>query len=175
MEERLIRVLVQGKHRYYSLQGPDVASALEGLSVLVGGSVNKFVPNTPSRLRVARTCYDHIAGTLGVLLHNRFKTLHWLSGSFSNGDDAYDLTPDGAKALGILGIDVAAMRSLRRRFAYGCLDWSERQPHIGGVVGAALLRTALKRRWVTQELDDRSLNITAVGRREMLARFGLHL
>ena len=63
----LIRVVVQGKHRYYSLEGPDVANVLEGLSVLAGGARGKFVPNTPNRLCAARTCYDHMAGRIGVL------------------------------------------------------------------------------------------------------------
>jgi DNA-binding transcriptional ArsR family regulator len=71
----LVKVLVQGKHRFYSLEGPDVASALEGLSVLAGGSRDKFVPSTPSRLRAARTCYDHMAGAAAVLLHDHFKAL----------------------------------------------------------------------------------------------------
>jgi len=84
--EHLLKVLVQGKHRYYSLEGPNVAAVLEGLSVLAGSPRKKFVPNTPSRLRAARTCYDHIAGTLGVLLHDRFQALRWLS-------DSYDLNP----------------------------------------------------------------------------------
>ena len=77
--ERLVKVLVQGKHRYYSLEGPEVARVLEGLSVLAGGSREKFVPNTPNRLRAARTCYDHMAGTLGVPLHDRLKTMGWLA------------------------------------------------------------------------------------------------
>src|ERR1700683_1310646 len=93
--ERLVKVSVQGKHRYYSLEGPNVAKALEGLSVLAGGFRGKFVPNTPSRLRAARTCYDHMAGALGVLLHDRFKTLKWLStdsaGGHSADDTAYHL------------------------------------------------------------------------------------
>src|ERR1700689_5478403 len=90
--EGLVKVLVQGKHRFYSLEGPEVARALEGLSVLAGGSREKFEPSTPSRLRAARTCYDHIAGTLGVALHDRFQALRWLS-------DSYDLNPKGAQAL----------------------------------------------------------------------------
>src|SRR5216684_199193 len=61
----LVKVLVQGKHRFYSLEGPDVASALEGLSVLAGGSRHRFVPSAPSRLRDARSCYDHMAGIVG--------------------------------------------------------------------------------------------------------------
>jgi DNA-binding transcriptional ArsR family regulator len=171
--ERLVKVFAQGKHRYYSLEGADVAVALEALSVLAGGSPDVFVPYTPNRLRAARTCYDHIAGTLGVSLHDRFKALSWLSGG-SGADNAYDLTSGGAKAFAALGIDVEATRTLRRRFAYACVDWSERRPHLGGAVGAALLNVVLKRKWVIQELDSRALTITRVGRREMRIRFGLH-
>jgi DNA-binding transcriptional ArsR family regulator len=174
----LVKVLVQGKHRFYSLEGPNVANALEGLSVLAGVSRNKFVPSTPSRLRAARTCYDHMAGTVGVLLHDRFKELGWLSAGSTgshNANDAYDLTLDGAKAFEALGIDLEVTRMLRRRFAYACLDWSERRPHIGGALGAALLKVALKRKWVTQDLDSRTLGVTSLGRREMLTRFGLHV
>src|SRR5439155_7778862 len=69
---RLVKVYAQGKHRYYSLAGANVAAVLEALSVLAGKSGDAFVPNTPNRLRAARTCYDHIAGTLGVSLHDRF-------------------------------------------------------------------------------------------------------
>ncbi len=163
--ERLVKVFVQGKHRYYSLEGRNVASALEGLSVLAGGSSAKFVPNTPSRLRAARTCYDHIAGTLGVLLHDRLTAMNWM------GDD-YELTAKGTKAFESLGIDLEATRTLRRRFAYACLDWSERRPHLGGGLAAAVLKIALKRRWVVQDLDSRALAVTTLGRREILVRFG---
>lgn len=171
----LVRVIVQGKHRLYSLQGPEVASALESLSVLAGGSRQRLVPNTPSRLRAARTCYDHIAGTLGVLLHDRLKMLGCLSTSTTDGDTSYDLTPKGIKMLETLGIDVEAARTLRRRFAFGCLDWSERRPHLGGALGAALLEVALKRKWLIQDLDCRALGVTSLGRREMLTRFGLQI
>jgi DNA-binding transcriptional ArsR family regulator len=170
--EHLVKVHVQGKHRYYSLESPNVASALEGLSVLAGGSRDKFVPNTPSRLLAARTCYDHLAGKLGVSLHDRFKALRWMS-TDSTGD-AYDLTPTGTQAFETLGIDLEATRALRRRFAYACLDWSERRPHVGGALGAAILKVALKRKWVAQDLDSRAVGVTNLGRREMLARFGLH-
>jgi DNA-binding transcriptional ArsR family regulator len=173
--EHLIKVLVQGKHRFYSLEGPNVARALEGLSVLAGGSRPKFVPRTPSRLRAARTCYDHMAGTVGVSLHDRFIALRWLSGSSKGGDNAYDLSFDGVKGFEALGIDLEATRALRRRFACACLDWSERRPHVGGALGAALLKVALKRKWVVQDLDSRALDVTSFGRREMLTRFGIQV
>jgi len=170
----LVNVLPRGKYRYYFLQGPDVAQVLEALAVLVGG-VGKFAPSTPSHLRHARTCYDHMAGRLGVLLHNQFKALGWLLEGKNNGKAVYDLTPDGTEAFEALGIDLAAIRSLRRRFAYACLDWSERQPHLGGALGAALLKTAVKRRWVIQEVDDRALTVTRLGHAELKRRFGVHM
>jgi len=170
--QQLVKVSVQGKHRYYSLHGAEVARALEALSVLAGGTRRRFIPSTPSHLRVARTCYDHIAGTLGVALHDRLRALGWLSAS-SGRDDAYDLSEDGIRALQGLRVDVVAIRVLRRRFAFACMDWSERRCHLGGAIGAALLDVAVKRRWVIQELDSRALSVTSLGRREMLARFGL--
>ena len=172
-EERLVRVFVQGKHRYYSLEGTNVANALEGLSILAGGKIGQFVPNTPNQLRAARTCYDHIAGTLGVQLHDQFKERGWITADSASRDDAYELTGSGAQAIAALGADVSGARSQRRRFAYACLDWSERKPHIGGALGAVILKLALKRRWLAPDLDSRALSITTRGRREMANCFGL--
>ena len=172
---RLVKVMTQGKHRFYSLEGSKVARVLEGLSVLADQPRRKFVPNTPTRLRAARVCYDHIAGTLGVQLHDRFKGLKWISSALNDAGDAYELTAAGEKALDALNVNVQEMRSSRRRFAYACLDWSERRPHIGGALGSALLDAAVKRKWVTKDLDSRAIRITNVGRREMLARFGLEV
>jgi DNA-binding transcriptional ArsR family regulator len=166
--EGLVKVLVQGKHRYYSLQGAEVARVLESLSVLAGGPRQKFVPNTPNRLRAARTCYDHIAGTLGVQLHDRLESAGWISSS-------YDLTATGVQAFEKLGVDVADVRGMHRRFAFACLDWSERRSHLGGALGGALLKLALHKKWVTQELDSRALSVTSLGRREMRARLGVEL
>jgi DNA-binding transcriptional ArsR family regulator len=173
--ERLVKVLVQGKHRYYSLHGTHVAGVLEGLSALAGVSRDQFVPNTPSRLRAARTCYDHIAGTLGVLLHDRLEALGCLSTPAAGNGNSYDLTPKGTKLLEAIGIDIAVARTVRRRFAFPCLDWSERRSHLGGAIGAEFLKLALKRRWVIQDLDSRALSLTRLGQRELLNRFGMRV
>jgi DNA-binding transcriptional ArsR family regulator len=170
--ERLVKVDVQGKHRYYRLRGADVANVLEGLSVLAGGA--RFVPNTPNHLRAARTCYDHMAGTLGVSLHDRLGALGWLAPLPQDGARAYDLTAKGAKALADLGLDLQLAQTVRRRFAFACRDWSERRYHLGGALGAALLAHALRKKWVAQDLDSRALAVTSFGRRELLTRFGLH-
>src|SRR5262249_54967927 len=111
---------------------------------------------------------------LGVQLHDRLRALGWIIQP-SAGKDTYDLSRDGASGLSKLGIDVDAMRRLRRRFAFACLDWSERRSHLGGAVGAALLKLALKRKWVISDPESRALSVTRHGRREMLLQFGLRL
>jgi hypothetical protein len=167
-----VKVFAQGKHRYYSLERADVAAALEALSVLAGGPGRRLAMRTPPRLRAARTCYDHVAGTLGVALHDRFVALRWLSPRAA-GDVTYDLTPAGIAGFAALGVDVEAARALRRRLAFACLDWSERTPHLGGAVGAALLHLALERAWVSRDLDSRTLTLTSRGRRDLRVRVGL--
>jgi DNA-binding transcriptional ArsR family regulator len=167
-DERLVELLVQGKHRYFRLAGDEVAAALESLMVLAGAPRSPasagFAPSTPSRLRSARTCYDHMAGTAGVALHDRLHAQGWLSGLQSG---SYELTPEGAIALESLGVEVDAVRRSRRRFACACLDWSERRPHLGGALGAAWLQLSLRRGWARQELDGRALVLTPKARREM--------
>jgi DNA-binding transcriptional ArsR family regulator len=169
-EQNLVKVFAQGRHRYYSLRGPEVARVLEGLSVLAGAH-SKFVPRTPERLHAARTCYDHVAGTLGVTIHDRIKELGWLRDA-TNG---YEVTLTGARAIESLGVDLEGARLLRRRFAYPCLDWSERRPHLGGALGANLFRLFLSKNWLTQDLDSRALALTRAGRRELLLHLGLQI
>src|SRR5581483_8931665 len=120
----------------------------------------------------------HIAGTLGVALFDRFVGQRWLvrhdQGTRPRqGGPAYRLTTRGRQAFDQLGLDVEALVSSRRRFAFACLDWSERRPHLGGALGAAVLQLARRRRWVEQDLDSRALRVTTVGRRELQARFGV--
>lgn len=175
--ECLVRVQVQGKHRYYSLEGPDVAAALEKLRVLSGGSAEPFEPRTPQRLRAARTCYDHMAGALGVAVHDALIARGWLESRSGEASptETYELTPKGERALGALGVNVEAVRSLRRRFAFACLDWSERRPHVGGALGAAALQLSLDRKWVARERDGRALRITGLGRNELYRRLGVEI
>jgi DNA-binding transcriptional ArsR family regulator len=173
--QRLVNVVIQGKHHYYSLVGPDVAAALEALSVLAEGDRTANGPDLPSALRAARTCYDHIAGILGVTLYDRLTASGWVVASSKRGNAACELTETGARAFAAFGLDVDEARTLRRRFAYACLDWSERRPHLGGALGAALLDVALKRKWVFRERDGRALAVSATGRRELFGRFGVRV
>ena len=168
--QRLVKTLAQGKHRYYSLAGRSTARALEALLVVAGSSEKSFQPTTPVALRAARTCYDHMAGALAVGLHDRFRALGWLRAS--GADDGYRPSSSGMEAFTAHGIDIATLQQQRRRFAYACVDWSERRPHLAGALGAALLALAQRRKWVQRELDSRALTITRLGYREFSARFG---
>jgi len=168
----LVRLHVQGRHRYYSLADQRVAQALEALMVIGQNAAPSFKPHTPDRLQFARTCYDHMAGTLAVLLHDRLLEAGWL---VETDERAYRLSGTGDALFASLGIEVQDLSTLRRKFACPCLDWSMRRPHLGGSLGAALLQMALKRKWVTQDLDSRALGLTVLGRREIGLRFGVKL
>ena len=170
-DQQLVKVVTQGKYRYYSLRGPSVAAALEALTVLAGSELREFVPNTPPRLRAARTCYDHMAGAVAVALHAHFLEQGWLTPEAEDG--SHELTPAGARAFEAAGVDVATAKSQRRRFACACLDWSERRPHMAGALGAAFLDVVLKRRWLVKETEGRGLQLTPAGRRELRSRFSL--
>jgi len=174
-EEKLVRVVKQGRHHYYTLYSPDVATVLEGLLALSGATMPRFVTKYPDQLRHARTCYDHIAGTLGVALLDTFLRQGWLVADDPANTESYSLSPKGLKALSALGIDLSDLETQRRQLAVPCLDWSERRPHLRGSLAAALLTLAKKRKWVAGEIDSRALTLTAKGRNEMSTIFGLKL
>jgi len=160
LAQGLLDCLAQGKHRYYRLANAEVGQALEALLVLAGVPRTPFKPSTPDGLREARRCYDHLAGSWGVRLHDHAQARGWL-------DADYGLSEAGALALQALGVDVAAAGQRRRRLACACMDWSERRPHLGGALGAAWLEALLRQGWLTPELDSRALRPTARGRRRL--------
>jgi DNA-binding transcriptional ArsR family regulator len=173
-KEHLVAMTRLGKHHYYRLEGHAVAAALEALTLFAGGTPDALLPDIASRVRVARTCYDHIAGQLGVSLHDSLREDGWLVIDATD-DKSYEPTDKGKENLGRLGINVNAIRAMRRRFACPCIDWSERRPHIGGSLGSELLSLALKKNWVVQDLDGRALTVTRSGRRDLESRFGVEL
>jgi len=171
LRARLLKVVAQGRNRYHSLAGPEVGRLLEGLSSIAGTMSPRFIPNTPDRLRAARSCYDHIAGSLGVALHDQLLRLGWIS--IAGKDGAYRISAKGRRKLREMGIDSGALEGRRRLLAFGCLDWSERRFHLGGSLGAAILGVALEKRWLARELDGRGLAPTYLGRQEFRRHFGI--
>ena len=167
-DDGLLSMVAQGKHRYYRLASTEVARALEALLVVAGVPATPFSPSTPDRLRQARTCYDHMAGTVAVTVHDQLLAQGWLL----DDEGEYRLSEAGAAGMAALGIDVPQLHKQRRRFACACLDWSERRAHLGGALGAAILQLALRQRWAERELDSRALRLTPAGERRLLASFG---
>jgi DNA-binding transcriptional ArsR family regulator len=176
-DARLVNLTVQGRHRYYRIENRRVAAALERLSVIAGATSkarSAFRASTPEHLVRARTCYDHIAGALGVSLHEALMDRGWLASNSARNNE-YSLTDLGTRQFTAMGIDVEGLCAARRRLAFACLDWSERRPHLAGALGAALLSVMLERRWTKRDRDSRALSVTAVGTRELAIRLGVRL
>lgn len=172
-EQMLVQVIAQGKHRYYQLASPQVAVALESLMTLSGMAPRAFVPSTPSRLRYARTCYDHMAGEVAVALHNHFMEKNYFTLDIDTDMTTYNLTETGAAFFHKLGIDIYRLQKSRRRFACACLDWSERTPHLGGALGAGLLSYFIQHEWLERDLDSRALQLSSHGKRQFQKWFDL--
>ena len=147
-----------GRRVIYRLQGESIATLLEALGALSRGSDRSTA--TPA-LAKARTCYDHVAGSLGVALFD------WLvaEGAIRVDGDQVGLGPRGDEVFARIGVDVEAASRARRRFAVPCMDWTERQVHLGGSLGAALCSALVRRGWVERRPATRALRVTPAGRR----------
>lgn len=168
-EGGLLAVETRGRNRYYRLAAPEIGVAIEALATASVASQPprmRAVPvsrTAPPALRQARTCYDHLAGELAVGLFERMSQAGWLAVDGTR----VDLTGNGVQAMAHLGIDLEATRRKRRQFACTCPDWSERKPHLGGALGAALLETLLERGWIETTNQSRALRVTPRGHREI--------
>ena len=128
----------------------------------------KRVPKMSSEFRLARTCYDHLAGRVAVAVVDCLNA----QGVIELVGNDFQLTATGARVLGDFGLDIAAARTRKRHFARACLDWSERRPHLAGALGAALLARFEELNWVTRSPGDRSVAVTAAGLKGIDATFG---
>lgn len=115
--------------------------------------------NTP--MHEARTCYDHLAGVLGIRLIDGLVSRGWVVAEPSAaGREDFRLTEGGREALSERGVDIAAAEATRRRFASGCLDWTERRPHLAGSLGAAILAALVEAGVVSRTPGDRTVAVT---------------
>lgn len=169
-DQELVQVLAQGKHRYYQLAGEQVASAIEALLHIAAIPTPKFSPTTPQRLRQARTCYDHLAGEIAVGIHDAMLRKAWL---LIDAEDSttYAISEQGRAVFSELGWDLSNIDKSRRKKACACLDWSERKPHLGGALGALLLRYAMQQQWFEADLEGRALSLTSKGKRQLKKLF----
>jgi DNA-binding transcriptional ArsR family regulator len=165
----LVAIERQGRHRYFRLADPDVATALEGLMPVAARAGHMRVRTGPRdpELRRARSCYDHLAGDLAVQMFERFIARQLL---LHRGDDLH-LTREGERFFGKSGIDTGALESARRPLCRPCLDWSERRSHLGGALGAVVFGHILAWGWAVREARTRVVRFSAAGEENMRAWF----
>lgn len=172
-EARLIAVEKQGRHRYYRLANEHVAKVLESLAVLAVEGAPRHRPTGPrdDAMKLARTCYDHLAGRLGVALTNAMVE----KGVLKEKQESFEITAKGRDDLSAFGLDLDAITKSRRAHASRCLDWSERTPHLGGALGAAILEQVEARNWISRKKGSRAVTVTPRGREELKKVFGISL
>ena len=165
----LVRVEAEGRQRRYRLANAQVAEAIEALTVIAAEAPGA---RPPARhiLAGARTCYDHLAGRLGVAIARVLVA----RGMLVRAHEGFELAAHGKRFLGErIGVDVETALSARRAFARACLDWTEREPHLAGALGAAVARRCFDAGWVRQKPHSRALLITNAGRTVFKREFGL--
>jgi DNA-binding transcriptional ArsR family regulator len=165
----------QGRHRYFQLANTQTADALEALASLGAATQPRAArsplpsKSVPVQFLHARTCYDHLAGEAAVGICEAMLKSRWLVAQ----ERDFRLTRIGEKKLAALDIDLAAARASRRSFARACVDLTQRRPHVGGALGAALLDLYLARGWLLRSRHSRVIRITPKGHENFRRLFGI--
>ncbi|MUK88854.1 helix-turn-helix domain-containing protein [Ornithinibacillus sp. L9] len=173
LEANLISVEKHGRHRYYKLINSDVAKVIEQILSISPNSPVTSLKNSreKSAIHFARTCYDHLAGYMGVQITNSL-----IQQGFVNKVDLnFEVTPEGSNFFREFGIDLEEQKNKRRAFARCCLDWSERQHHIAGALGNALLVKILELQWITRIPNIRAVKVTSKGKTELQKLFNINV
>jgi DNA-binding transcriptional ArsR family regulator len=174
VEAELLAARAEGRNRFYRLASADVAHAIESLMALAGQRATPASRSAAWRrdpdLRFCRTCYDHLAGQVGIAVTDSLTRHGHLE---PRGPKDWSLTGSGELFCRKLGVDLeGARRAGSRHFARQCLDWSERRPHISGALGAAIADVFFKRGWAERLRRGRTVRLTDSGRRALARDFG---
>lgn len=169
LEGGLLAVLVQGRHRYYRLADDEAAARLEALALPPSSRLLRPAASDPA-LCLARTCYRHLAGRLGVALCDAWLGCGWLRSDGAG----FHLVDAGAQALAQAGVAAPAADRCLRLAGRGCLDWTERRLHLGGPLGVAITEAMLDAGWLRRSRQGRALRPSDDGLRR-LAGLGVRL
>ncbi|HEU4496871.1 MAG TPA: helix-turn-helix domain-containing protein, partial [Flavobacterium sp.] len=167
----LLSVEKQGRHKYYKIAGQDVASAVEGIANLVSKDKRRELSSHGSGAKYCRTCYDHLAGKIGVEITEKLLS----AGYIRLENKAFAVTEEGNTFFNNFGIDIPALKKMRRTFAKPCLDWSERKHHISGSLGASLLNRMLELDWIRRTAGSRAVVITSEGRKGLFEKLKINV
>lgn len=172
-DAQLVRLRPQGRHRYFMLADANVAHALEALLRVaddLAPEAARWERPAMQPLRTARCCYGHLAGRLGVHLHDALLARQWIRPSESGTRD-YEVTGPGAAGLTQWGV-VLPSHGTKQRLLYGCVDWSERREHLAGPVAVAILDAAVDRGWLRRRADSREVQLTPRGMQSFALEIG---
>jgi DNA-binding transcriptional ArsR family regulator len=170
VEGNLLRVIPQGRHRYYRITNARVAELLELMANMVPRPETDFSQARPQNaIHLARTCYNHLAGRLGVGITRAIVDRGYLLET----DRDYKLSSKGAAWFKELGIDAETLKKSGRVFARQCIDWSERRNHLAGALGSGLAGRLFDLTWIKRAADSRAVRVTELGRQELKGRLGL--
>jgi DNA-binding transcriptional ArsR family regulator len=164
----LVEVFESGRHRYHRLAGHEVAELLESMGSLGKPASRRLSPKAIA-LGDCRTCYDHLAGRLGVELRISLVA----RGLLTEDGSGFKLSENGSRFFKEFGVDVLDLRTSKRTFAKACLDWTERLPHIGGALGSAIFHRLLERGWIARGEIPRKIVVTPIGAKCLYEAFGL--
>ncbi|MEP7455627.1 winged helix-turn-helix domain-containing protein [Phyllobacterium sp. SB3] len=171
----LLQVEKQGRHRYHRLASPAVAQMIESIMRLAAPMADSKPVRTGPRdaaLRAGRTCYDHLAGHLGVSIADALIG----AGHLDLGVDAGEMTPSGIRLFERAGISIEAITAKSNRIlCRPCLDWSERRPHLAGAIGAALCSHCFDQGWIRRVEGTRAVSVTPNGQRQLRETLGVNL
>ncbi len=173
LEADLLCVEKQGRHKYYRFSNKEVAYAVEAMANLVPKpkvSLKNKPENYPP-IKFCRTCYDHLAGKIGVALTDSLLEQKIIIEK----NNAYEISPEGEKWFSRFGINIEEAQKQKRIFLKPCLDWSERRNHIAGSIGALLLNKMIAEDWLRRTKDSRAMIITGKGEKELLKNFKIAL
>ena len=173
LDAGILKVERQGRHRYYSFSKPEVAYVIESLANLASDKTKKQldVKDPANGVKFCRTCYDHIAGYVGVQITEALEKSQFVTKT----KQAYEVTDTGWEWFADLGIEKNNFTNSRRPLTRLCLDWSERKPHLAGHLGAALLDSMLRNRWLKKLKFSRELLVTSKGREAFSNLLGITL
>lgn len=173
VKANLLAVDNQGRHKYYRFSNDKVAQVIETIACLLPMDNNDQQKGTAqlTGIRYARTCYDHLAGKTGVIITNALLQKKVLIEQQNN----YTVSEQGIKWFAAIGIDIAVVRQAKRKFAYPCLDWSERKHHLGGALGAVLLDTIANNDWIRKIKQSREIIFTGTGKKELSKRLDIEI
>lgn len=172
VKAELLGVEVQGRHRYYNYARPEIAFAIEAMANLIPkDTTTSTSAQSDKPVKYCRTCYDHLAGRVSVLLTENLVS----NGIIHKHENNFDITSKGTEWFNGFGIDVCLLKQQKRSFARSCLDWSERRHHLAGALGAALLNTMILQGWIRRMNNSRVINITTKGREAFYDHFRLDI